>query len=87
MKERWINLSDAAAEKQNQQFDVWQAAENIRFASDEAKACYQQQVGMIRDAINLYPLSIQADFLNKSLFILKTEKRSGVLPVRETLMF
>lgn len=53
MKERWLAPSSDAAEKQARQFDAWTAAENIPFASAEAKAAYQQRVTLIKDAVQL----------------------------------
>ena len=53
MKARWIDLSEAAAEKQDRQFDTWLAAENVEFADEAAKAAYQDRVCMIRDAIQM----------------------------------
>jgi Uroporphyrinogen-III decarboxylase len=53
MKERWLDLSPDAAEKQEQQFNVWLSGGTIPFASPEAKAAYQERVTIIKDAIQM----------------------------------
>jgi uroporphyrinogen-III decarboxylase len=53
MKERWLDPSPDAVEKQEQQFDIWLSGGNIPFASPEAKAAYQQRATDIKDAIQM----------------------------------
>jgi uroporphyrinogen-III decarboxylase len=53
MKDRWMDSSSDAGEKQNQQFEAWKAGNNIPFESPEAKAAYQERVMLIRDAVQL----------------------------------
>lgn len=53
MKERWIHVSEDAAEKQAQLFETWLLAENIPFVSPEAEALYKERVTLYRDAIQM----------------------------------
>jgi len=53
MKERWTTVSEDAQQKQDQQFEIWQSAENIPFVSPEAEALYKERIGLFRDAIQM----------------------------------
>jgi uroporphyrinogen-III decarboxylase len=53
MKERFLEVSPDADQKQNQKFDTWLSGEDIPFADDEAAAAYRQRASLIKDAIRL----------------------------------
>ena len=53
MKERFIQVSADADQRQEERFKIWLAGENIPFANADAKAAYQERVTLIRDAIQL----------------------------------
>ena len=53
MKERWIHVSEAAAQNQEKQFEAWLCPSSISFTTPEAKACYQERVTLYRDAIRM----------------------------------
>jgi len=53
MKERWTTVSEAAAAKQEDRFEIWLSAENISFITPEAEARYKERVTFYRDAIQM----------------------------------
>ena len=53
MKERFIDISAGAEQKQEERFETWLAAEGIPFADEEAAGAYRERVGLIKDAIQL----------------------------------
>jgi hypothetical protein len=53
MKERWIDVSPDAAQKQEEQFQVWLSGKNITFENPEAEAAYKDRVTLIKDAVQL----------------------------------
>jgi len=53
MKERWTIISEKAAEKQEAQFQIWLAAENISFLNSEAEAAYKKRVTLYKNAIQM----------------------------------
>ena len=53
MKDRWLDPSADAGQKQEENFSRWLAAENIPFENDEAENAYKQRVQLIKDAIQL----------------------------------
>ena len=53
MKDRWIEVSPDAGDKQDARFDAWLSAENIPFESPEAEAAYKERITLIRDAVRL----------------------------------
>lgn len=53
MKERFIEISADADQKQNQRFDTWLSGEGIPFTDDNAAADYRERVTLIKDAIQL----------------------------------
>jgi hypothetical protein len=53
MKERWLDISRDAEEKQEQQFNIWLSGENIHFVNPEAKAAYQERATIMKDAIQM----------------------------------
>ena len=53
MKERFLNLSAEADQKQEKQFDTWLSGEGIPFADDDAAAAYRERVTLLKDAIQL----------------------------------
>jgi hypothetical protein len=53
MKERFLEISADADQKQEEQFTIWLAGEGIPFADADAKAAYQERVTLIKDAIQL----------------------------------
>jgi len=44
MKERWLEVAKDAQEKRAERFRIWREAEQVPFASDAAKASYQEKV-------------------------------------------
>jgi hypothetical protein len=53
MRERWMDASPDAEERQEQQFHVWLSGKNITFENSEAEAAYKDRVTLIKDAIQL----------------------------------
>ena len=53
MKERFLEVSADADQKQNQRFDTWLSGEGIPFTDDNAAAAYRERVTLIKDAIQL----------------------------------
>jgi hypothetical protein len=53
MKERWMDISPDAEERQEEQFQVWLSGKNIPFENPEAEAAYKERVTLIKDAIQL----------------------------------
>ena len=53
MKERFLEISPDAEQKQEARFNVWLSGEGIPFANEEARAAYQERVTMVKDAIQL----------------------------------
>jgi len=53
MKERFLEVSEDADQKQEKQFDVWHSAKSISFNDAEAGAAYRSRVTLIKDAIQL----------------------------------
>jgi len=53
MKERWLEVAKDAQEKRAERFRIWREAEQVPFASDAAKASYQEKVDMLIDALQL----------------------------------
>ena len=53
MKERWIEVTEKADQKQQEQFEVWISGKNIPFASPEAEEAYRERATLIKDAIQL----------------------------------
>jgi hypothetical protein len=53
MKERFLEVSEDADQKQEKQFDVWHSAKSISFNDAEAEAAYRSRVTLIKDAIQL----------------------------------
>jgi hypothetical protein len=53
MKERFLEVSADADQKQNQRFDMWLSGESIPFTDDNATAAYRERVTLIKDAIQL----------------------------------
>ncbi len=53
MKDRWLNLSSEAEQKQEERFDRWLSASGFRFESPEAEAAYKKRVTLIKDAVQM----------------------------------
>ncbi|MBN1255912.1 MAG: uroporphyrinogen decarboxylase [Deltaproteobacteria bacterium] len=53
MKERFIEISPDADEKQEERFNIWRSGEGIPFVDNDTKAAYQERVTLIKDAIQL----------------------------------
>ena len=53
MKERFVDISTDAEQKQEKRFENWLAAEGIPFTDDEAASAYRDRVTLIKDAIQL----------------------------------
>ena len=53
MKERFLEVSADAVQKQNQRFDTWLSGEGIPFTDDEATAAFRERASLIKDAIQL----------------------------------
>ncbi len=53
MKERWMDASPDAEEKQERQFQVWLSGQNIPFENPDAEVAYRERVTLIKDAIQL----------------------------------
>jgi uroporphyrinogen-III decarboxylase len=53
MKERWLDVSPDAEERQEERFKIWLSGANIPFENPEAEAAYQERVTLIKDAIQL----------------------------------
>jgi uroporphyrinogen-III decarboxylase len=53
MKEKWIEVAEDAAQKQEKRFEIWSAGADIPFENPEAKKKYQEKVGLIKDAVQL----------------------------------
>jgi hypothetical protein len=53
MKERFLNVSEDAGQKQEEQFNTWLLGESIPFADNNAAAAYRERVTLIKDAIQL----------------------------------
>ena len=53
MKERFLNVSEDAGQKQEEQFNTWLLGESIPFADNNAAAAYRERVSLIEDAIQL----------------------------------
>jgi uroporphyrinogen-III decarboxylase len=53
MKERFLDISDEADQKQEERFQVWLKGDGIPFADAQAKAAYQERVTLLKDAIQL----------------------------------
>ena len=53
MKERFLNVSADAGQKQEEQFNTWLLGESIPFADNNAAAAYRERVTLIKDAIQL----------------------------------
>lgn len=56
MKERWTHISDDAAKKQEQLFDIWLQAGNIPFSGPDAKDLYTRRATLYKDAIQMQKL-------------------------------
>jgi hypothetical protein len=50
MKERFLEVSSDADEKQEQQFETWLSGKGIPFISAEAEEAYKARVLLIKDA-------------------------------------
>jgi len=50
MKERFLEVSSDADEKQEQQFETWLSGKGIPFVSAEAEEAYKARVLLIKDA-------------------------------------
>jgi hypothetical protein len=53
MKERFLEISADADQKQEERFETWLSAEGIPYADDEAAAAYRERIALIKDAIQL----------------------------------
>lgn len=53
MKERFAEVSQEAAKKQEERFSLWLKGEGIPFVDDEAEAVYRERVTLLKDAIQL----------------------------------
>jgi len=53
MKERFIDISAEAEQKQEKRFETWLTADGIPFTDDEAAAAYRDRATLIKDAIQL----------------------------------
>ncbi|UCE55311.1 MAG: uroporphyrinogen decarboxylase [Desulfobacterales bacterium] len=53
MKERFINVSADADQRQDERFEIWLSGDGIPFIDSEAAATYQERVTLIKDAIQL----------------------------------
>ncbi len=53
MKERWLEISPDAEEKQEKSFQTWLSGQNIPFETPEAEAAYKERVTLIKDAIQM----------------------------------
>jgi hypothetical protein len=53
MKERFMELTSDAEQRQEERYAIWLAGEGIPFADANAKAAYQERVNLIKDAIQL----------------------------------
>jgi hypothetical protein len=53
MKDRFLEVSSDANEKQEQQFNTWRSGKGIPFVSAEAQEAYKTRVMLIKDAIQL----------------------------------
>ena len=53
MKERWIEVSSDADEKQEEKFQTWSSGQGISFADSDAENNYKERVGLIKDAIQM----------------------------------
>ena len=51
MKDRWMNISQGAEEKQEKRLENWLEGKNISFKSQEAEENYRERTQMIKDAI------------------------------------
>ena len=53
MKERWMQISPDAGEKQEKRFETWISGENIPFENPEAEAAYRERAMLIKDAAQM----------------------------------
>ena len=53
MKERWMEISPDAGEKQEKRFEAWVSGENIPFENPEAEAAYRERATLIKDAAQM----------------------------------
>jgi hypothetical protein len=53
MKERWINPSSDAEQKQEENFQTWISAANISFETPEAETGYKERIQLIKNAVQL----------------------------------
>ena len=53
MKNRFVDISADADQKQEKQFDVWLEGKGIPFAGADAEAVYRERVTLMKDAIQL----------------------------------
>jgi uroporphyrinogen-III decarboxylase len=53
VKERFLNVSADADQKQEELFNTWLLGESIPFADNNAAAAYRERVSLIKDAIQL----------------------------------
>lgn len=53
MNNRFIDISEEAAQKQEDQFGIWLKGDGLAFVDAAKKAVYQERVALIKDAIQL----------------------------------
>ena len=53
MKEKWTEVAKDAAQNQEKRFETWLAGAGVDFESPEAKARYQEKIGLIKDAVQM----------------------------------
>ena len=53
MKERFLEVSADADQKQKERFDIWLSGEGIPFADADSEVAYRERVTMLKDAIQL----------------------------------
>lgn len=53
MKERFLQVAEGAAEKQEARFETWLSGEGIPFVSQDAREAYRERINLIKDAIQL----------------------------------
>jgi hypothetical protein len=53
MKERFLEVSPEADQKQKERFDIWLSGQGIPFADADSEAAYRERVILIKDAVQL----------------------------------